>query len=229
METRGIAEGMVVRASDGKKLGTVIECGPDQFLVEKGTFFPKDYAVGYQEVEGVADGEVRLRIASDDLSRARETTAGEQGRATSAAAGSTARADRLPPQDTSEEVRVPLASEEVEPVKHERQAGEVRVKKDVVTEQKQVSVPVTREEVFVERTPVEGSPPAGEAAFEETSVSVPVREEEVEIRKRPVVREEVRVGKTQRREERRADADVRREEARVEREPGTPERDPDEQ
>jgi hypothetical protein len=37
----------------------------------------------------------------------------------------------------------------------------------------------------------------------------PVREEEVEIRKRPVVREEVRVAKTSRQEERRASEDVR--------------------
>jgi uncharacterized protein (TIGR02271 family) len=90
------------------------------------------------------------------------------------------------------------------------------VHKDVRTEQKEVSVPVTREEVHVERVPAEGTQPPGEAAFRDQTVSVPVHEEEVEIRKRPVVKEEVRVGRTRREEERRADVDVRREEARIE-------------
>ncbi len=99
----------------------------------------------------------------------------------------------------------------------------MRVKKDVVTEQKELRVPVTREEVQVERVPIEGSPPAGEAAFQEKTVTVPIREEEVEVRKRPVVREEVRVSKERHAEERRADAQVRREEARVERDPEHPE------
>jgi uncharacterized protein (TIGR02271 family) len=101
-------------------------------------------------------------------------------------------------------------------MKVERQTGEVRVHKDVVTEHKQVSVPVTREQVHVERVPAKGTEAPGEAAFKDETFSMPVREEEVEIRKRPVVKEEVRVGRTRRQEERRADADVRREEARIE-------------
>jgi len=85
----------------------------------------------------------------------------------------------------------------------------------VITENREVAVPVTREEVRVERVPVEGNRPAGDAAFQEgtVSVSVSMREEEVEIRKRPMVKEEVRVSRSRRHEERRAE--VRREEARI--------------
>jgi uncharacterized protein (TIGR02271 family) len=217
METRGIAEGMMVRDLEGKKLGSVIECRPDRFLVEKGLFFPKDYEISYDQVESVAGGEVRVRFAADELGekgerRERGAEAGYAGTvsATPATAG-----------ETQEEVRVPLASEELETAKRERKAGEVRVTKEVTTEEKQVSVPVTREEVYVERTPVEGSPPAGQGAFQEGTISVPVHEEEVEIRKRPVVREEVRVGKVRREGEQRAEAEVRHEEARIDREGDT--------
>lgn len=223
MDTRGIAEGMTVRSSDGKKLGTVIECGTEQFLVEKGLFFPTDYGIRYEEVASVADGEVHLRLTEAELGKGR-TEVKETRREGVAAEAEAPR--------TREEVRVPLAAEELEARKRERQAGEVRVAKDVVTEQKHIDVPVTREEVHVERTPVEGAPPAGQAAFQKETVSVPIREEEVEIRKRPVVREEVRVTKERRQEERRADAEVRREEAHVEGEterlePGAPREEPE--
>lgn len=228
MDTRGIAEGMTVRSSDGKKLGTVIECGTEQFLVEKGLFFPTDYGIRYDEVESVADGEVHLRLVEAELGKERtevKERRGEEIRREGIAAE--AEAPR-----TREEVRVPLAAEELEARKRERQAGEVRVSKDVVTEQKHIDVPVTREEVHVERTPVEGAPPAGQAAFQKETVSVPIREEEVEIRKRPVVREEVRVTKERRQEERRADAEIRHEEAHVEGEtenlePGAPREEPE--
>jgi uncharacterized protein (TIGR02271 family) len=89
----------------------------------------------------------------------------------------------------------------------------------VQTERKQISVPVTREEVHVERVPAgarEVRP--GEATFQEGEISVPVREEEVEIRKRPVVREEVRVSKTARQEQRVASGEVRKETADIEEE-----------
>jgi uncharacterized protein (TIGR02271 family) len=91
----------------------------------------------------------------------------------------------------------------------------VAVRKEVVTEHRQIDVPVTKEEVHVERIPASGATPAP-GGFEEKEIRVPVREEEVEVTKRPRVREEVRVSKTARQEERRVEGDVRREEARIE-------------
>ncbi len=237
MNTRGIAEGMMVRDPEGKKLGSVIECRADSFLVEKGLFFRKDYEIAYDDVESVGDGEIRIRFAAGELEQRGAPRA--QGEAASAGRGATATGAEAARDlgaagagmggEVREEVRVPLAAEELEAQKRERQAGEVRVTKDVVTEEKQVNVPVTREEVHVERVPVQGAPPADEAAFQEKTIAVPVREEEVEIRKRPVVREEVRVGKVRRESEQRASAEVRHEEARIDREgePGTPREEPE--
>jgi uncharacterized protein (TIGR02271 family) len=230
-----IREGMTVRSSDGEKLGKVIRCDADQFIVEKGFFFPKDYVVRYDQAT-VAGDEVLLALPASSLREAGGTplagapTSGLDGEGQIGAIGADA-AGRTgaeherglegtgsrPGHGTSEELRVPVAEEELVAEKHERQAGEVRVRKDVVTEHQQIEVPVTREEVHVERVPVEGGEAVGaEARFEEDEIRVPVHEEEVEIGKRPRVKEEIRVSKTAHREERRAGAEVRREEVEIE-------------
>src|SRR5512142_2773026 len=67
METRGINEGMTVRSIDGEKLGKVVACRADEFVIEKGFFFPKDYLARYQDVADVRDGEVMLRGSSAEL------------------------------------------------------------------------------------------------------------------------------------------------------------------
>jgi uncharacterized protein (TIGR02271 family) len=247
----GIHEGMIVRSSDGEKLGKVIRCGADEFIIEKGFFFPKDYVVRYDQAS-VSGDEVLLSLPASSLREAgdgselreRETSASglgtemgtyasdTSGRITEAGAdrGGEARLAHGATQD----IRVPVAEEELVAEKRERQAGEVRVRKEVTTEHRQIDVPVTREEVHVERVPVQGGDARGaEARFEKDEIRVPVKEEEVEIRKRPVVREEVRVSKTARREERRAEGDVRREDVKIEKEGDVEERgggmkDPDE-
>ncbi len=207
-----VREGMTVRSSDGEKLGKVIACSEDHFLVEKGIFFPKDYLARYGEVSEVRDGEIVLDFAARDFAGRSAQTAGAGAEPEGRMAGSTG----ISTGGATEEVKVPLVEEELTAEKRQREAGQVQVRKEVVTEQRQITVPVTKEEVHVERVPASGEARPGDASFQEGTISVPVREEEVEIRKRPVVREEVRVSKTARQVERRADAEVRKEEARIE-------------
>src|SRR5581483_1224317 len=113
---------------------------------------------------------------------------------------------------------VRLREEELQPRKETEQAGEVVVRKDVVTEQKSIDVPVTREEVYVERHPV--TPHPAESADFGTGreeIRVPVREEEVHVEKRPVVTEEVTVGKRTVQDTERVSDTVRKEVPRVDR------------
>ncbi|MGC3997519.1 MAG: DUF2382 domain-containing protein [Anaeromyxobacter sp.] len=233
MDTRGVREGMTVHSADGEKLGKVIECGSADFVIEKGFFFPKDYLVRYEQVGAVEGDDVRLAIPAGTLREAGETGLGAASVGGLSSGEGASTMDRLREgtaaglgATSQDETRIPVAEEELVAEKREREAGRVQVRKEVVTEQKQLTVPVTREEVHVERVPAEGQP-ADAAAFQQGTVSVPVREEEVEIRKRPVVREEVRVSRARRQEERRADADVRREEVHVEKEGDIREADED--
>ena len=113
---------------------------------------------------------------------------------------------------------MPFREEELRARKQPAQAGQVELGKEVVTEEKSMEVPRTREEVVVERRPVEPRPadrPVGEGV---ETVEVPVREERVTAEKEPVVYEEVGVGKQQVQETERVSDTVRREEARVEKE-----------
>lgn len=72
--------------------------------------------------------------------------------------------------------------------------GEVTVRKEVHTETKNLEVPVQREEIVIERTPVRGrTTTSGIAAGEE--IRIPVSEEQVHVDKETVVSEEVKVGK----------------------------------
>ncbi len=213
MLTDRIHEGMTVFSSDGEKLGKVTACAGSSFTIEKGIFFPKDYVARFDEVADVTGDEVRLALTKDSFIRLREG----YGETTSTGIGES--------RASGDEVRMPLAEEELDVVKRDRDAGEVRLRKAVVHETKRIDVPVTREEVHVERTPVgerrEALP--GEKVFEKDSVSVPIHEEEVEIRKRPVVKEEVRLRKDRVTEQRAAEADVRKERVDVEEE-GAPRR-----
>jgi uncharacterized protein (TIGR02271 family) len=208
-----IREGMAVFSSDGEKLGKVLSCEASTFTIEKGFFFPKDYVARYEDIADATGDEIRLAMTKDSFVQLRES--GTYGYATGASASETSRS-------SSEDVRVPVAEEELDVLKREREAGEVRLRKDVVTETKHLEVPVTREEVHVERAPVSERREAlpGEKLFEEDSVSVPIHEEEVEIRKRPVVKEEVRLRKERVTEQRAAEADIRKEHVEIEGEGG---------
>jgi uncharacterized protein (TIGR02271 family) len=75
--------------------------------------------------------------------------------------------------------------------------GEVRLRKEVRTENQNIDVPVTREELVIERTPVSGQQRASGEIGSDSEIRVPLSEEQVRVEKQPVVREEVRVGKKQ--------------------------------
>lgn len=214
MTRSDIREGMAVYSADGTKLGKVTECQQGSFFIEKGFFFPKEYIARYEDIADIRGDDLHLRLTDEMLKTGdeRAATSGElRGEGLESRTGSEAAL-----AGTTKSVDVPVVEEELIAEKRVREAGEVRVHKDVTTEHRQISVPVTKEEVRVERVPADASAKVGEGAFEEGTMSIPVREEEVEIRKRPVVREQVRVSRTARQEERRADADVRREDVRIE-------------
>jgi uncharacterized protein (TIGR02271 family) len=90
--------------------------------------------------------------------------------------------------------------------------GEVVVRKDVITETQTIQVPVTREELVIERVPVSGETQASGALGDSQEIHIPLTEETASIDKRTVVREEVSVGKKPVSEVRDLSGDVRREE-----------------
>jgi uncharacterized protein (TIGR02271 family) len=244
MDRSQIREGMAVYSSDGEKLGKVLTCDQSTFVIEKGFFFPKDYIARYDHVADVRGDDVHLSLTRDAFresggqmgdigGREHEMERGWSGaggfsaddRAAGLGASGTDDARlRAGPfeRDRSstggeEDIRVPVVEEELDVMKRQKEAGEVRLRKDVVQETKRIDVPVTREEVRVERVPASGASAASTAgAFDEKTVSMPVREEEIDVRKRPVVKEEVRLRKERHVEHRAAEGEIRKEQVHVE-------------
>ena len=96
-----------------------------------------------------------------------------------------------------------------------REAGRVRLRKHVVTDHVTRTVPVQREEVRIEREPIEEGAPAGDLS--EGTAEVVLHEEEAVVDKRVVAREQVRVGKEVVTEEQEVSADLAKEQIDVER------------
>jgi uncharacterized protein (TIGR02271 family) len=94
--------------------------------------------------------------------------------------------------------------------------GEVKVRKEVHTEHKTLDVPVSREEVVIERRPASGKEVAASDLRAGQEVRVPVREEEVSVEKQTVAAEEVSVGKRRVKDTKHVDEQLRKEEIKVE-------------
>jgi uncharacterized protein (TIGR02271 family) len=110
--------------------------------------------------------------------------------------------------------RLELLEEELDVQKRQVKAGEVRVRKEVVTESRQVEVPVSREELVIERRPAGGrkvDTPVGSGE----EIRVPLMAEEVNVDKHTRVREELEVGKRRVDDTRTVRDEVRHEEATI--------------
>ena len=118
-----------------------------------------------------------------------------------------------------EDLRVQRSEEELRAGVNEREAGRVNVKKSVRTEREVVRVPKRREEVDIERVPVEGAAReasgATEADIGEDEVVVQVFEEEVVVTKRVVLKEEIRLRKRVAWDQETVEVDLRKEEVEV--------------
>jgi uncharacterized protein (TIGR02271 family) len=118
-----------------------------------------------------------------------------------------------------QDYRIQLRGEVLRTFRERVQKGEVRVRKEVVTENQSVQVPVSREELVIERTAVSDRSPAnaGEIGTDQ-EIRVPLSEERARVEKQPVVNEEVRVGKRAVQNTENVSEDVRHEELRVDKE-----------
>jgi len=107
-----------------------------------------------------------------------------------------------------------LRQEQLKADKRQENAGDVTVRKEVVTEHRKLTVPVEREEVVIDRRPVRGGK-AASADIKAEEIRIPVKEERVSVTKEPVVKEEVSVGKRKVQDTKTVEGDVRREELKV--------------
>ncbi len=198
-----VHEGMEVLDTDGDKIGMCGESIGDYFNVDAGFLGTTEYYVPFSAIKNISDNAIFLNIRKDRVRSMGWDRRPEMTGSTSTAGDA---------QRTVE-----LREEDLQARKTPVETGSVHLGKEVVEEERTMNVPVTHEQVYVERHPVDRRPadrPISESDSE--TIRVPVREEHVDIEKRPVVYEEVDVGKRVTEETRQVSDTVRREELRME-------------
>lgn len=121
-----------------------------------------------------------------------------------------------------EERRMQLQREELQATKESVATGEARLRKDVISEEKTIEVPVTHEEVYVEVHPVAEGQVTQTPVGQEEVIRVPIHEEQVNVTKQTVVTGEVTISKRPVEEKQQFTETVRHEEAHLEREGNPP-------
>lgn len=129
-----------------------------------------------------------------------------------AATGSEATAGTV----AGETKRIQLLGEVLRVHKERISRGEVVIRKEVITENQTIQVPVTREELVVERIAGDGLTPASGTIGEDSVIRIPLSEERASVGKETVVREEVAIGKRAVNNVENVDSSVQHEELRVE-------------
>jgi uncharacterized protein (TIGR02271 family) len=204
--------GAGIGAAAGGLLGALVGMGVPE---EDAKHFDEGFKAGGTLV--TVNAGARADEARDCLSES-GADLGSVGRgiAGSAMSTSAAPADRMPGRAEGTQ-SVELREEELRAEKEQVQAGEVRLRKEVVSEERTIEVPVTREEVVIERRPAAEGRSAQGSIDEGEEIRVPIMEEEVRVDKTPVVREEITLKKRQVQDTEEVTDTVRREEARIER------------
>lgn len=115
------------------------------------------------------------------------------------------------------ENRITAFEEKLSVEKRPVETGSVDVHKEVHTEHKTIEVPVTREEVVIERRPASGDTSGTVGGHQE--IHIPIREEQVHVEKQTVAKEDVVIGKRTVHDTQRVDETLRKEEIKVDSDP----------
>src|SRR5829696_5002189 len=222
-ESSQVRVGDDVYGSDSEKVGTVAEVQSGYIVVEKGFFFPTDYYIPTSAIASAGDGQVNLNLAKDAALNSGWDTVPDTGTVltdvdvtATGGARSTGQTEVGAYEVAAEdELRIPVVEEELTATVREQEAGAVRIEKRVVEEDRVLEVPVTDEQIRVERRIVDRPVGADTQAFEEIVIDVPVTTEEVELQKQARVAEEIVVSKEATERTERVTDTVRREEVYV--------------
>jgi uncharacterized protein (TIGR02271 family) len=196
-DRNSVQEGMLVTSTTGQRIGKVIRCDADTFVVEKGALFPKDYQLRYDRITGTSSDGSLLYTLMEDEQRTEERAAATAPAAAAAAAAPKRTAASAEAAAQDQELRIPLLREELDIEKFAYESGRVKVHKGVRTEERHFTVPLRREEVVIEHIAATDWAPGAtldaarrSSAFEDQDLDIPIYEEDIRVGKHPVVREE---------------------------------------
>lgn len=233
-----VNDGMDVYDANDDKIGTVHEVydataaeksssGGGYLRVPTGFLgMGTEHDIPFSAIRDVRQGRIHLSVAKDQLgemgydSIATESNEDFDGTTVDRTITTTKTETSMPvakapqPRTVDEGGRkLQLREEELIARKRSVETGKVGIRTEIVSEQRTLEVPVTREEVTIERHAVEHRPSDQPISETGETISVPVREEEVTLEKKAVVYEEVSIGKRSVQETKQVSGTVKREEA----------------
>jgi uncharacterized protein (TIGR02271 family) len=192
-------------AYDDSDFGEVQEVGQNYVMTQRGIVNKDKFYIPKYLVQGYDGSTLWFNASASDMETFRRESppAYEEYR-------KSYRTEEVP---LDIETRIPLISERLD-VKKRVLTDEVTIVKEPVAETKTIDVPVTHEELRVERRPASESYTTAESMTpveSRTEIKVPLTREEVEVAKKPEVTEEVVIKKEPVTETRRVTETVRSE------------------
>jgi uncharacterized protein (TIGR02271 family) len=143
-------------------------------------------------------------------------TTGAMPPTASAAAASVPAAAAVAKTTADADQDIQLRAERLVINKQRIQHGEARVRKEIVTEMKSIDVPVSHEELVIERHAISDDVTTSNAPIADQTIRIPLTEEKVNVSKETFVIEEVEVGRRRVEDVQHISDIVRHEELRVE-------------
>src|SRR5215212_2663574 len=172
------------RGINDEDLGEVQEVTQDYVLVQKGLINKEKYYIPQTEVESYDGNILRFKLSEEEI----------KGKYLGDSPPLTRNTGKDDQEEESESTTVPLVEERLNISKRDVTYKEATLIKEPVTETKTVEVPITHEELIVERRPASESttsksdlePPV----TSKEEIKIPLKKE-VEVKKEPYVKEEV--------------------------------------
>ena len=173
------------RGINDEDLGEVHEVGDTYVMVQKGLINKEKYYVPQNKVESYDGNILRFKLSEEEIKSKYSGDSPPLTRNTEKDDG----------EEESESTHVSLVEERLNISKRDVTYKEATLIKEPVTETKTVEVPITHEELVVERRPASKSttstsdlkPPV----TSKEEIKIPLKKEEVEVKKEPYVKEEV--------------------------------------
>ncbi len=181
------------RGSNDEDLGEVQELSNGYVLVQRGIINKEKFYIPQDQAESYDGSVLRFRLSEDEV---RNKYAGDsfptsQEQSPTADMGS----DQTQEERGNEEESTIQLTEEKLDVSKRTSESQATITKEPTTETKTVEVPVTHEEISIERRPASGQTKTQTPVSSREDVTIPVKKEEVEVTKTPYVKEEVAVKK----------------------------------
>jgi uncharacterized protein (TIGR02271 family) len=175
-------------AVDDSDFGEVQELGQNYILTQKGMVSKQKYYIPKYLVQGFDGDTLWFNASESDSEGWKRDSAPDYNEYTQYK-----KSEKEMPSDV--ETRIPLIEERMN-VSKSTSTSEATIIKEPVTETKTVEVPVTHEELTVERRPAGESTTTTERPVQsKTDTKVQLNKEDVQVTKEPYVKEEVVVKK----------------------------------